>query len=325
MAGFRAHRNFVFAGLATAALALIPVAMASAPGGGGMGGGGMGGDSMSSSGPRVDPQAAYQAGVEALRSHDFTSAIAHFRDVVSVVPNDGTANYALGLAYMGNNDPRHARGPLERAVHATDAPVNAHLQLGLAYLQTNDRDHAVQQQAALADLLTHCDAACGDQRRAQIQAANDALAAALNPPTPATAAPPASTTTSPSSWNFPTQREGHLAYAAAVGLINTQHYDEALDMLAQSEAALGQHPDIFTYMGFANRKLHNYDVAIAYYQEALHMDRNHLGATEYLGELYLEIGQRAKAERQLTRLAALCPYGCAEHEELARWIQVASN
>ena len=330
MARFRLHRNFAVAVFAIVGAVLAPFALASAPAGGSMGGMG-GGDSMTSNGPRIDPQAAYQAGVAALTSGDYNAAISHFRDVLSVVPNDGLTNYALGLSYMRNNDARDARRPLERAVHASGAPVDAHVQLVLAYLQTNDRDHATQQQTAVADLLAHCDAQCGDQQRAQLQAANDAIAAALNPPTPAGTAPapsgdtPPTTAPSPSSWNFPSQRDGHLAYAAAVGLINTQHYSEALDLLAQSEAGLGPHPDIFTYMGFANRKLHNYDVAIAYYQEALHIDRNHLGATEYLGELYLEIGQRAKARRQLSRLAALCPYGCVEHEELAHWIQLASN
>jgi hypothetical protein len=45
---------------------------------------------------------------------------------------------------------------------------------------------------------------------------------------------------------------------------------------------------------------------------------------DYLGELYLQIGRTADARRQLAKLDRLCPYGCAQREELARWI-VASN
>ncbi|HVZ99291.1 MAG TPA: tetratricopeptide repeat protein [Caulobacterales bacterium] len=307
-----AKLNLLLAGAVAACLATT--ALAASPGGGGAG---MSPSAPSTSAPHIDPQQAYQQGVAALAAHDYHTAITLLRQVVQASPHDGVANYALGLAYVGNNEPREARRPLERAVRTQEAPPDARLQLGLVYIQLNDRDKAIEQQTALADALAHCDAACGDARRGELQAASDALTAALNPQTPA-AEPP-------HSWNFPTEREGRLAYAAAVGLINTERYGEALTQLARADLALGPHPDIYTYMGFANRKLHAYASAVGYYGAALHLDRDHLGATEYLGELYLEIGQRAKAERQLARLDELCPYGCAEHEELQRWIQVASN
>ncbi|MES1200742.1 MAG: tetratricopeptide repeat protein [Pseudomonadota bacterium] len=306
-------RNLLLA--AAAAFVLIPTAMASSPGGGGMG---MSPSMPSSSAPHIDPQQAYRDGVAALQAQDYHTAITLLRQVVQAAPHDGVANYALGLAYVGANQPRDARRPLERAVTTQEAPPDARLQLGLVYLQINDRDHAVEQQTALADALSHCDAACGDDQRAKLQAASDALTQALNPATPS-AAP------APQGWNIPSEHEGRLAYAAAVALINTERYQEALPLLARVDLALGPHPDTYTYMGFVNRKLHAYDTAIGYYEAALRLDSNHLGATEYLGELYLEIGQRDKAQRQLARLDALCPYGCVEHEELARWIQVASN
>ena len=82
----------------------------------------------------------------------------------------------------------------------------------------------------------------------------------------------------------------------------------------------GPHPDVLTYQGFANRKLHNYDVAISYYSAALKLDPDHRGANEYLGEYYVETGQMAKAKAQLVTLDRICKFGCEEAEELRRWI-----
>ena len=54
-------------------------------------------------------------------------------------------------------------------------------------------------------------------------------------------------------------------------------------------------------------------------------DWNCCGATEYLGELYIQMGDLGRARRQLARLDDLCAYGCAQREELARWIETASE
>jgi tetratricopeptide (TPR) repeat protein len=300
--------------LASAALLVAPCA-AVASGSGGMGGG-TGGD-MSSSGassPRIDPNAAYQAGVAALNAHEYGQAIDHFRDAQHVVPRDPTVNYALGLAYVGAESWSNARRALERAVADATAPPDAHLQLGLVYLHLQNRAKAEAERATLADLIARCDAACGDTRRAQLSAAHDALDHALTGDDAA----------APAAWNFPSVNEGRVAYAAAVGLINTARYQEALDDLDIARAAIGPHPDVLNYQGFASRKLHRYDAALGYYHEALAINPQHLGATEYLGELYLELGRTGDARRQLARLDHLCAFGCAQREELSRWIE-ASN
>jgi Flp pilus assembly protein TadD len=265
----------------------------------------------------VDPNVAYQAGVAAMNAQNYSEAISHFRDAVRAVPRDPTLNYALGLAYIRNNEPDNARRPLERAVREDTAPPDAHLQLGLIYLAKNDREKADERLAALTRLTAACDAACGDARRAQLERAHHALEQALA----GQSAAPAGTT----SWNFPSVHEGRLAYAAAVGLINVARYSEALALLDDARAAVGPHPDVLNYQGFASRKLGRYDVALSYYREALLIDPNHIGATEYLGELYLEMGRVDDARRQLARLDTLCAFGCAEREELARWIEAANR
>lgn len=297
------------------ALACIGAPAALADGGGG----GMSTPSPSGGGQREDPAAAYQAGVTALQAQNYRDAIRNFRTARRAAPNDGQINYALGLAYAGNNETDEAREAFERSVRAANAPAGARLQLGLLYLQANDREHAVEQQVALQTAIGACDASCGDQRRAQLQAAYDQLTTALNAP-PAPAADPATT-----GWNFPSVEEGRVAYAEAVGLINQERFAEGLDALSRAQAAVGPHPDVLNYMGFASRKLGRTDDALAYYQEALALDPNHLGANEYLGELYIQMGELGLARRQLARLDELCAYGCAQREELAQWIDAAAR
>lgn len=294
-----------------------PAARAAGGGGGGAGAS----PAPGNSGQAADPAESYRRGVAALEAREYREAIRQFRIVQRAAPTDGGVNYALGLAYVGNGDHAAARRPLERAVAADDAPLAARLQLGLVLLELGDRAKAVEQQTALAGLLAACDASCDAARRAQLQAVHDALTRALAPPAEAApAADPAVT-----GWNFPSAHEGRLAYAAAVGLINTERYGEGLDSLARAQAAIGPHPDVLNYMGFANRRLGRYDAALDYYRAALRLDPDHLGANEYLGELYLQMGRIDEARRQLARLDRLCAYGCAQREELARWIELASN
>jgi tetratricopeptide (TPR) repeat protein len=288
---------------------VAPVALAAGSGGGG------GGSMPSGSSSRQDPAAAYQAGVTALQAQNYREAVRQFRTARRAAPNDGTINYALGLALVGENDHAEARGAFERAARADNAPAGARLQLGLVFLQLGQRDNAVGQQSELAAMIAACDAACGDARRAQLQAAHQQLTQALTAPA---ATDPATT-----GWNFPSVEEGRLAYAEAVGLINQERFVEALAALERAQTAIGPHADVLNYMGFASRKLGKYDTALAYYQAALRLEPQHLGATEYLGELYLQMGDAARANAQLAQLDQLCAYGCAQREELARWISRA--
>ncbi len=292
------------------AASATPMALAAGGGGGSMGGGGP----SASSNPREDPAAAYQAGVAALNAQNYREAIRQFRTAQRAARNNGVINYALGLAYAGNGDKDEALGAFARAVRDETAPVGARLQLGLTHLELGNRDDAVAQQAALATAIAACDTACGDARRAQLQAAHDQLTRALE--TPATpAADPATT-----GWNFPSVDEGRAAYAEAVGLINQNRFPEALAALERAQDAVGPHADILNYMGFVSRKMGRLDAALAYYDDALRLDPNHLGATEYLGELYIQMGDMNRARSQLARLDNLCAYGCAQREELARWL-----
>lgn len=301
-----------------AVMALAAVAAPAAMANGGGGGGGSMGSLNNAPRGGTDPAQAYQEGVAALRAQDYGEAVRQLRVARRAAPNDGAINYTLGLAYLGNGDTDDAATAFERSARADNGPVDARVQLGRVYLQLNRRDDAVAQQTALADAIAACDAACGDARRADLQRAHDQLAQALTQTQTPTAADPAS-----SGWNFPSVEEGRAAYTQAVGFINQERFPDAWEALQRAHTAVGPHPDVLNYMGFVSRKLGRFDQAFAYYGQALALDPNHLGANEYLGELYIQLGQMDRARAQLARLDELCAYSCAERDELAHWIEQA--
>jgi tetratricopeptide (TPR) repeat protein len=319
--------------LAVGALALVCAAapMAAADGGGG------GMSSMPSSpsggggnGSANDAAAAYRDGIAALQAHNYHEAVRLLRVAQRGARNNGQVNYVLGLASYLDNDKDGARTALERAVHASDAPADARAVLGIVYLQLGDQPHALEQQTALQTALNACDAACGDARHAELQRALDKLTQAITPPTPAATTPAPDSTTppatnSPSSWTLPNYGDGRAAYAEAVGYINEEHWGDAFVALEHAQAAVGPHPDVLNYMGFVSRKMGHFDDAFAYYGQALAIDPNHLGANEYLGELYVQLGMFDRARAQLARLDRLCTYGCVQREELAHWINASAQ
>jgi tetratricopeptide (TPR) repeat protein len=139
-------------------------------------GGGMG---MQSTPQQQDPTVPYRAGVAAFNAGDYAEAIRQLRTARRALPNDGNVNYALGLAYNANGDKDEAKQAFQRAVRASNAPIPARLQLGLISLELGDRETASQQRTALQQMITSCDAACGDARRGQMQTALDQLTRAL--------------------------------------------------------------------------------------------------------------------------------------------------
>ena len=74
--------------------------------------------------------------------------------------------------------------------------------------------------------------------------------------------------------------------------------------------------DGYNLLGFSHRKLGNLDLALENYNEALKLDPNHLGANEYIGELYLKRGDLANAEKHLKALDEVCTFGCEAYTDL---------
>lgn len=79
-----------------------------------------------------------------------------------------------------------------------------------------------------------------------------------------------------------------------------------------------RHADVYNLLGYSLRKSGDPKTALTYYCKALDFDPDHKGALEYLGELYVEMGEMAKAEENRARLAQLCPEGCEELDDLVK-------
>lgn len=105
-------------------------------------------------------------------------------------------------------------------------------------------------------------------------------------------------------------------YNDAQALIDVEDYQAAIDILLPLAEAEPDNPDVFNLLGYSHRKLEMYDEALEYYLTALELDPMHLGANEYLGELYLETNQPELAQERLAVLQEACPEGCEELEEL---------
>ncbi len=290
--------------LAAAILIAAPVA-AGASGGGGSGGGGV----PSSTGPAYDPAEDYRKGVAALGAKDYATADRYLGRVAEAAPTDPNIRYLSGTAKLGKGDLKGARKAFERVVKAAPANLSAQRDLAVTLARLGETEAAKARLAELSARAAACGTTCPEasaltEAVAAVQAALGTPAAALDLPAPALADAAA----------------GDRAYLAAVALINEHRYDEAIATLQVARAAFGPHPDVLTYLGYANRKRGDYAAAEAYYRAALRAAPGHRGATEYYGELKVERGDLRGAKAMLASLDAQCTYGCAEAEELRRWV-----
>jgi len=104
--------------------------------------------------------------------------------------------------------------------------------------------------------------------------------------------------------------------------VDAGDYEGAIIALEQIVAGDPDNADAHNYLGYSNRKLGRVDDAMTHYMRALEIDPEHLGANEYLGELYLELGDLAAAEQRLEVLDDACGlFGCDEYDALEEKIE----
>ena len=103
--------------------------------------------------------------------------------------------------------------------------------------------------------------------------------------------------------------------------IKAGDYDHAIGLLQKMVASDSQNADAWNYIGFSHRNLKRFDQALGAYQKALAINPEHLGANEYLGELYLQTGDLAKAKERLDKLDDICLFGCDEFDDLKQAIK----
>ena len=86
-----------------------------------------------------------------------------------------------------------------------------------------------------------------------------------------------------------------------------------------------QNVDVYNLLGFSLRKSGDYKTSLTYYNRALELQPDFKPAREYLGELYLDMGDMSNAKDQLATLEKLCPTGCDELSDLQQAIKAKAG
>ena len=97
-----------------------------------------------------------------------------------------------------------------------------------------------------------------------------------------------------------------------------KRYEKAFEYLLKSNEKNPNQADTLNYLGFALRKLGNFEEAEKYYLEGLNIKPDHHGINEYLGELYIQTNRIDLAKE---RLEVLKDCNCEEYDELKELIE----
>ena len=104
-------------------------------------------------------------------------------------------------------------------------------------------------------------------------------------------------------------------YAEAKTLVKKKEFDKAIVMLEEllKDSKNSSNPDVLNDYAYSLRNLKQYDKAEKFYLDALKIKPSHVGANEYLGELYLITKRPEEAKK---RLEVLKTCNCEEYKEL---------
>jgi len=104
-------------------------------------------------------------------------------------------------------------------------------------------------------------------------------------------------------------------YRAARAMILDGNYQGGITAMH----ALGhdEHPDVANYIGYAYRKLGDYNDSKVWYEKALAADPNHVRTWSYYGMWQMEQGNRLKALEDLQKVQLICGNtNCEEYRQL---------
>lgn len=129
--------------------------------------------------------------------------------------------------------------------------------------------------------------------------------------------------------DMPDSRETRKAVAnehfeAGMVAFEREDWPLVIDEMKKVLAQLPRHSDAHSLTGYALRQLGDFEGSLEHYDKALAINPTNLGALEYLGEAYLELGRTDDAEALLVRLGEAClrvepvrsPQDCEEWQDL---------
>ena len=106
--------------------------------------------------------------------------------------------------------------------------------------------------------------------------------------------------------------------------LDRYHAAYALKLAGQYQAAFAafkaldadDHPDVATELGYAARKLGDYDLSKYWYEHALALDPKHVKTWQYYGMWQVEQGNMLKAGDMLEKIRLICGTECKEYQDL---------
>ena len=130
---------------------------------------------------------------------------------------------------------------------------------------------------------------------------------------------------SSSSDNSSASEQVNKLYNKAYELVYAEKFDKSLKLLEKiaKRDDLGEmKADVYNLLGFSYRKSDNpdFDKAFNSYKIALEANPEHAGAHEYLGELYLKMGDKFMAEKMLAKLETIVGTSADEYKKLKKAI-----
>lgn len=105
-----------------------------------------------------------------------------------------------------------------------------------------------------------------------------------------------------------------------VALVDAENYDQAINELDAFISDESDNADAWNYLGYSQRNIGLLDDSLVSYKKALKLDRKHLGAHEYIGELYLTMNDAKAAKKHLKKLRRYCG-DCEQYQDLAEAIE----
>jgi tetratricopeptide (TPR) repeat protein len=100
------------------------------------------------------------------------------------------------------------------------------------------------------------------------------------------------------------QQEFLRGYRSAYALVMQHKYREGI--AAMHAVGHDEHPDVANYIGYAYRKLGDYDKSKVWYEKALAADPMHVRTWSYYGMWQMEQGNRLKALDYLATVKSIC-------------------
>ena len=153
--------------------------------------------------------------------------------------------------------------------------------------------------------------------------ANAANTGGGSAPAPAPVATPTPTPTPTQAAQTPTPaaaKSVNTELAKVTTLLNANNFKQALADLKIIDSEFKNNADVNNLLGYSSRKLKQYKPAATYYEKALKLNPNHLGALEYQGELFVLTNKVSAAKKNLAKLEKLCGLKCGEYLDLKKAI-----